>query len=221
MLRKDQPIDVIIDIYHTHIISDIEGIDEIATIFDRMLGLTEICAGEQTPGSLTMGGVLEAVEVVESGASVDDGQVFLDKDLLLHQKKAVCFIQEREKTPLWKLSHERIPLSGAAPPDCKQKELYYDRFSKQTRAGPPPSSYGAAITIPMGGGKTRVIIEAVSQESKLRRAHSDSDGGGGSGGGGGGAADAVDIMKTLYVVYVRIIHALTAVVLVRAACCML
>ena len=205
VLCKDETADVVIDIYHSHIISDIQGNDLTGTIINRMRGLTEIGAGKQTPGSITMGGILAATEINENDTLVDEGQVFLDKALLPHQIGAVKYIQKRERTPLWKESHVHIPLSSDAPPGCKQKDLFFDRFSKEVRAGPPPTTYGVAVCSPPGSGKTRVVIEVIGQELKTHRAKSASSASGGGGGGGGAAAGDVDDMNTLYVVYVRII----------------
>jgi hypothetical protein len=174
MLKSEEEAEMEIDVYVTHILLDMEGNENAATIFKRLFGWEDV---EEKDGALvtstTMDGILAATTISESDAPADDqgDVVWVDENLYLHQKLAVQFLKEREKTPLFHLSWVHVPYRGDPPPGWVGGDLYFDRFTHVTQAGKPIDSFGAAVCIPMGLGKTRVVIELIAQDLEKNPKH--------------------------------------------------
>jgi hypothetical protein len=142
---------------------DLEGNENIATLVKYLFPhFDEGCGSAIAATSSSMIGILSAAEITVTGE-----REAKEGGLYPHQSAGVKFITDHEREPLWSLSYHKIMY----PTDdtrgvWTQEAWYHDRFSHETSSTPPEDAFGAALCVPMGLGKSRIVLEVVAQDVK-------------------------------------------------------
>ena len=131
-----------------HIISDLQGNNNVDVIFKRLkpLAFAQHDKGlATTVTSNTASAFLAAVTTTGDSAGDD----WIDEELSAGQRAAVNFVKKREEQPFSDRSYVYMPFVGKVPPEWpgKRDGVFFDRFSKETRAGKPEDHFGATVAM--------------------------------------------------------------------------